>query len=80
MASAVLQKAGINSSKQLYKFLLRECNKLPQGANEFYKHSIKQSFRQHVVEPDPERVKQIMEKAFTDAEWILKKYHKEIGK
>lgn len=42
MASTVLKNAGIHSPKQLYKFLLRECNKLPKGANEFYKHSIKQ--------------------------------------
>lgn len=32
-----------------------------------------QSFKQHVHEPDPERVKQIMEKSLTDAEWIFKK-------
>lgn len=80
MASTVLQKAGINSPKQLYKFLLRECNKLPQGAKEFYKHSIKQSFKQHVVEPDPDRVKEIMERAIFNAKWVLQKYNKEIGK
>lgn len=80
MASTVLKNAGIHSSKQLYKFLLRECNKLPKGANEFYKHSIRQSFKQHTEESDPERVKVIMEKAFSDAKWVLQKYNKEIGK
>lgn len=34
---------------------------------------ILQSFKQHTIEPDPERVKMIMEKAFSDAKWILQK-------
>lgn len=32
-----------------------------------------QSFKQHVFEPDPERVKQIINKSLSDAEWIFKK-------
>ncbi|KAK0074852.1 hypothetical protein PV326_012122 [Microctonus aethiopoides] len=73
-AITILQRT-VKTPMQLYKFLLRSCNKLPKGPREFYKHSIKQSFKQHVYEPDPERVKQIMEKSLTDAEWIFKKYN-----
>ncbi|OXU26629.1 hypothetical protein TSAR_012427 [Trichomalopsis sarcophagae] len=75
ITSGVLLK---NSPKSLYKYLLRECDKLPKGASEFYKHSIRQasgllhngdlnSFKQHIAEPDAERVQQIMEKALLDA-------------
>lgn len=38
--SGVLLK---NSPKALNKYLLRECDKLPKGANEFYKHSVRQA-------------------------------------
>lgn len=42
MASGKLRETALNSPKQLYKFLLRECGKLPKEAQQFYKHSIKQ--------------------------------------
>ncbi|XP_024938947.1 LYR motif-containing protein 9 isoform X2 [Cephus cinctus] len=77
MGSAVLRTSAIDSPKLLYKFLLRECQKLPHGAKEFYKHSIKQNFKQHVYEPDPERVKQIIQRALDDAKWIVQKYEKQ---
>ena len=32
----------VTTSKGLYKYLLRECQKLPTDAQEFYKHSIRQ--------------------------------------
>lgn len=79
MASENLRRAALKSPRQLFKFLMRECEKLPKEAQNFYKHSIKQSFKQHVVEPDKERVQQIMEKAMQDAEWIVKKYTKPEG-
>lgn len=79
MASAKLREAALNSPKLLYKFLLRECEKLPTDAQQFYKHSVKQSFKQHIIEPDQERVQQIMEKAVQDAEWVVKKYTKGPG-
>jgi len=93
----------IKTPTQLYKHLLRTCQKLPKDAALFYKHSIRQvpltslavsskqpdrgkellfqalkfmflqSFRQHEFEPDPERVKQIIDKSVQDAEWILQK-------
>ncbi|XP_043269555.1 LYR motif-containing protein 9 isoform X2 [Venturia canescens] len=72
--AATILRESVKTPKHLYKYLMRECNKLPGDAQKFYKHSIRQSFKQHVIEPDPERVKQIMEKALYDAEWVLKKY------
>ncbi|PSN39820.1 hypothetical protein C0J52_18429 [Blattella germanica] len=128
----------ITTSKSLYKYLLRECKKLPEDAGEFYKHSIKQmayevhvlhegysktteegmvanctctlvkgnklmivdtmtswdksliveklksigvacdaieyvSYKQHILETDPERIKQIIERAVEDASWVMKK-------
>ncbi|CAL7941568.1 unnamed protein product [Xylocopa violacea] len=74
MASANLRREALKSPRLLYKFLIRECEKLPNDAQSFYKHSIKQSFKQHVIEPDKERIQQIMEKAVQDADWVVKKY------
>ena len=74
MASAKLREQAMNSPRQLYKFLLRECARLPNDAQQFYKHSVKQSFKQHVIEPDKQRIRQIMEKAVQDAEWVVNKY------
>ncbi|XP_014211849.1 LYR motif-containing protein 9-like [Copidosoma floridanum] len=74
ITSRVLLK---NSPKSLYRYLLRECKKLPPGASEFYKHSVTQSFKQHVKETDPDRIQQIMEKALLDAKWVMQKYKKD---
>ncbi|KAJ0180553.1 hypothetical protein K1T71_003957 [Dendrolimus kikuchii] len=62
------------SPVKLYKHLLRECEKLPPDASKFYKFSVKQSFKQHKFEPDPDRVKQIISKSIEDAKWIVNKY------
>lgn len=35
--------------------------------------AVLQSFKQHLNETDPERVKQIVQRAYEDADWILKK-------
>lgn len=79
MASARLRESALKSPRQLYKFLLRECERLPKEAQGFYRHSVKQNFKQHLIEPDKERVQQIMEKAMQDAEWIVNKYTKPKG-
>lgn len=42
MTSTFLRAISTNSPKSLFKFLLRESQKLPKEAQEFYKHSIKQ--------------------------------------
>lgn len=79
MASRMFGSATVNKPKQLYKYLLRECEKLPKHTQQFYKHSIKQSFRQHVSESDEERVQQIMERALLDAKWVIQKYNQPGG-
>ncbi|KAL0130856.1 hypothetical protein PUN28_002456 [Cardiocondyla obscurior] len=66
--------ATVNTPKQLYKYLLRECEKLPKHTQQFYKYSVKQSFKQHALESDEERVQQIMERALLDAKWVIQKY------
>lgn len=42
MANRVLGSATVNTPKQLYKYLLRECEKLPKHTQQYYKHSVKQ--------------------------------------
>jgi len=42
MANRMLSSATVNTPKQLYKYLLRECEKLPKHTQQFYKHSVKQ--------------------------------------
>lgn len=42
MANRVLGSTTVNKPKQLYKYLLRECEKLPKHTQQFYKHSVKQ--------------------------------------
>lgn len=59
---------------QLYKYLLRECERLPAKACKHYKFQVKQSFKQHKVEPDEERVKEIIAKSIEDAQWVVNKY------
>ncbi|EEB11244.1 conserved hypothetical protein [Pediculus humanus corporis] len=64
----------ITTGRQLYKYLLRACKCLPSGASQHYRHSIKQSFKQHINETNPERIKEIIERSLEDADWVLKKY------
>lgn len=64
----------VMTSLRLYKHLLRECEKLPPKACSHYKFAVKQSFKQHKFEPDPERVKEIISKSIEDAKWVVNKY------
>jgi len=66
----------INTPVQLYKYLMRCCDKLPRGAKNHYKHFVRQEFRSHSDETDAKRVNQIVKRAITDADWIVKKYSK----
>ncbi|XP_038061556.1 LYR motif-containing protein 9-like [Patiria miniata] len=66
--------ASIKTSKQLYKYLLRACEKLPREAHSHYKHHVRQGFRSHADELDSMRIKQIIARAMQDAEWVLNKY------
>ncbi|XP_049823160.1 LYR motif-containing protein 9 isoform X2 [Aethina tumida] len=69
-------KPNNDSPKSLYKYLIRACKKLPDGPKKHYQFMVKQSFKQHVNESDPERIKQIIQRSYEDADWILKKYLK----
>lgn len=64
----------IETSRQLYKHLLRECKKLPKESQSYYRHSVRQGFTQHSDETDPERVRQIIQRAVEDGKWIIEKY------
>lgn len=68
--------AAIETSKQLYKHLMKECRKLPQDSQTYYRHYIRQGFNQHTEETDPERITQIINRAIEDGKWIVKKYSK----
>ncbi|XP_011358300.1 LYR motif-containing protein 9 isoform X5 [Pteropus vampyrus] len=59
---------------QLYRYLLRCCRQLPtKGIQEHYKHTVRQSFRVHSDEDNPERIQQIIKRAIEDADWIMNK-------
>ncbi|CAK1552016.1 unnamed protein product [Leptosia nina] len=64
------------TSLQLYKHLLRQCERLPPDACKHYKFAVKQSYKQHKAELDPERIKEIICKSKEDAKWIINKYTK----
>ncbi|KAF8790714.1 LYR motif-containing protein 9 [Argiope bruennichi] len=69
----------IRNPIHLYRYLLKECKKLPINAQDHYRHHLRQSFNSHLDETNPERIKQIMSRAIEDAEWIVKKYSKQPG-
>ncbi|XP_004857025.2 LYR motif-containing protein 9 isoform X1 [Heterocephalus glaber] len=59
---------------QLYRYLLRCCRQLPtKGIQEHYRHAVRQSFRVHSDEDNPERIQQIIKRAIEDADWIMNK-------
>ncbi|CAG9815628.1 unnamed protein product [Phaedon cochleariae] len=62
-----------NESRILFKYLIKQCDKLPTGPREHYRFMVKQSFKQHVNEKDQERINQIIQRAYEDSKWILKK-------
>jgi len=67
-------KLNITTTRALYKFLVKETNKLPSDAKVFYKKSIRHGYEQHIDEKDPERIQQIIDRSIEDANWIVKKY------
>ncbi|XP_062363049.1 LYR motif-containing protein 9 [Cinclus cinclus] len=65
----------VRSSLQLYRYLLRCCRRLPPGpVRQHYRHAIRQSFKVHADEDDPERIQQIIKRAIEDADWVMNKY------
>uniref|UniRef100_A0A8C0ZIY4 LYR motif-containing protein 9 n=1 Tax=Cyanistes caeruleus TaxID=156563 RepID=A0A8C0ZIY4_CYACU len=64
----------VRSSVQLYRYLLRCCRRLPPGPiRQHYRHAIRQSFKVHADEDDPERIQQIIKRAIEDADWVMNK-------
>ncbi|KAI4881172.1 hypothetical protein NFI96_012857 [Prochilodus magdalenae] len=64
----------IRTPLQLYRYLLRCCNLLPSAAmQQHYRHAVRQSFNSHADEDDPERIRMIIQRAISDADWILDK-------
>ncbi|XP_060703956.1 LYR motif-containing protein 9 isoform X1 [Hemiscyllium ocellatum] len=67
----------VQTPVQLYRYLLRCCKQLPaKNIQQHYKHAVRQNFKVHADEDDPERIKQIIKRAIEDADWILSKYKK----
>ncbi|XP_023615253.1 LYR motif-containing protein 9 [Myotis lucifugus] len=68
----------VQTPLQLYRYLLRCCRQLPtKGIQEHYRHAVRQSFRVHSDEDNPERIQQIIKRAIEDADWIMNKYKKQ---
>ncbi|XP_068945942.1 LYR motif-containing protein 9 isoform X1 [Petaurus breviceps papuanus] len=64
----------VQTPLQLYRYLLRCCRQLPaKNIQEHYQHAIRQSFRVHADEDNPERIQQIIRRAIEDADWVMKK-------
>ncbi|TSK49641.1 Nitric oxide synthase, inducible [Bagarius yarrelli] len=64
----------VRTPVQLYRYLLRCCKLLPSPAMQtHYRHSVRQSYNSHADEDDPERVHMIIQRAISDADWILNK-------
>ena len=57
----------------LYRHLLRIVALLPKESQAYYKHHIRQGFKSHADEDDPERIQQIISRAMEDAKWIAQK-------
>ncbi|XP_050177675.1 LYR motif-containing protein 9 [Myiozetetes cayanensis] len=68
----------VRSAVQLYRYLLRCCRSLPEDSiRQHYRHHIRQSFKVHADEDDPERIQQIIKRAIEDADWVMNKYKKQ---
>ncbi|KAM9257178.1 LYR motif-containing protein 9 [Cariama cristata] len=65
----------VKNSLQLYRYLLRCCKQLPEeNIRQHYRHAVRQSFKVHADEDNPERIQQIIKRAIEDADWVMNKY------
>jgi len=71
------QNPTIATTRALYKYLMRQTEKLPADAKVFYRSSIRREYQQHEEESDPERIQQIIQQTIKDADWIVNKYNKQ---
>ncbi|KAF7700373.1 LYR motif-containing protein 9 [Silurus meridionalis] len=70
----------VRTPLQLYRYLLRCCKLLPSAAVQtHYRHTVRQSYNSHADEDDPDRIRAIVQRAISDADWILNKYIKKTG-
>ncbi|KAM6296751.1 LYR motif-containing protein 9 [Aegotheles albertisi] len=70
----------VQNSVQLYRYLLRCCKQLPEeNIRQHYRHAIRQSFKVHADEDDPERIQQIIKRAIEDADWVMDKKLPEVS-
>ncbi|XP_035239918.1 LYR motif-containing protein 9 isoform X2 [Anguilla anguilla] len=68
----------VHTPVQLYRYLLRCCKKLPTPVmQQHYRHAVRQGYNSHADEDDPHRIRQIIQRAIQDADWILGKYKQE---
>ncbi|XP_009487173.2 LYR motif-containing protein 9 [Pelecanus crispus] len=68
----------VQNSLQLYRYLLRCCKQLPEeNIRQHYRHAVRQSFKVHADEDNPERIQQIIKRAIEDADWVMNKYKKQ---
>uniref|UniRef100_A0A8B9NBB3 LYR motif-containing protein 9 n=1 Tax=Accipiter nisus TaxID=211598 RepID=A0A8B9NBB3_9AVES len=64
----------VQNSLQLYRYLLRCCKQLPEeNIRQHYRHAVRQSFKVHADEDNPERIQQIIKRAIEDADWVMNK-------
>lgn len=63
----------VNQAKVLYKYLMRKTLDLHEQPRKHYQFMIRQSYKQHIGEQDETRIKQIIQRSYEDADWILKK-------
>uniref|UniRef100_A0A8C8JG05 LYR motif-containing protein 9 n=1 Tax=Oncorhynchus tshawytscha TaxID=74940 RepID=A0A8C8JG05_ONCTS len=65
----------VRTPVHLYRYLLRCCKQLPTRAmQQHYQHAIRQGYNSHTDEDDPERIQLIIQRAISDADWILDKF------
>uniref|UniRef100_A0A8C1TM88 LYR motif-containing protein 9 n=1 Tax=Cyprinus carpio TaxID=7962 RepID=A0A8C1TM88_CYPCA len=74
MSPALAGAELVRTPVQLYRYLLRCCKLLPTAAmQKHYQHAIRQSYNSHADEDDAERIQMIIQRAISDADWILNK-------
>ncbi|KAH9284854.1 LYR motif-containing protein 9 [Echinococcus granulosus] len=63
----------LQTSLHLYAYLLRKVRLLPAEVQPYYRNYIRQNFRQHADEDDPENIRIMTSTAISDMDWLLAK-------
>ncbi|KAH9284430.1 LYR motif-containing protein 9 [Echinococcus granulosus] len=66
----------LQTSLHLYAYLLRKVRLLPAEVQPYYRNYIRQNFRQHADEDDPENTRIMTSTAISDMDWLLAKTEK----